>query len=376
MKKPEAPSLVLPLEIPAYLEHLVSIRRLAAHSIHAYRRDLSLLARFADTTALEQVTQAQAQQWLAQLHYNHLSAHSIARILSAWRGFYKWLAQRQALALNPMQGLRPPKAPQPLPNTLAPDLTQALVSLHNSSPLDANLHKLGGVLQTPQVASRPSKNARATPSLERAVSSAEVTSSKNSLNQGLRWLRDRALLELLYSSGLRLAELLSVDIQFVQTRFYKSRSWLALTEAEVNVLGKGSKQRTVPVGQAALLAIQAWLAVRGQWHKPNVDSTHTYALFISERGLRLGARAVQLRVAYWAKKLGLPTHVHPHMLRHAFASHLLQSSGDLRAVQELLGHANIRTTQIYTKLDFQHLAKVYDAAHPRARRSITALIKE
>ena len=233
---------------------------------------------------------------------------SIARTLSAWRSYYAWLARRGAISSNPADGLRAPKRPRTLPKALGIDQAAALLD-------------------------RPAANATTAP------------------DQPLQ-VRDAAMFELLYSSGLRLAELVSLD-------------WpggLDLAEGEVTVTGKRRKTRTVPVGDKARAALQAWLAVR-----PQLLRGEQAALFLGRNGTRLTPRQVESRLARWAQRQGVGVHVHPHMLRHSFASHVLQSSGDLRAVQEMLGHASIAATQIYTHLDFQHLAKIYDAAHPRAK---------
>src|SRR5690606_31273413 len=181
-------------------------------------------------------------------------------------------------------------------------------------------------------------------------------------------VRDQAMFELLYSSGLRLSELVGLDLHYTRTANYESSSWLDLNEAEVVVLGKGGKRRSVPVGQVALAAVQRWVEVRPQLAAANAADADANALFVGARGRRISPRVVQTQLAKFAQAAGLPAHVHPHVLRHSFASHVLQSAQDLRAVQELLGHANISTTQIYTRLDFQHLAKAYDQAHPRAGR--------
>ncbi|MDE2049296.1 MAG: tyrosine-type recombinase/integrase, partial [Betaproteobacteria bacterium] len=181
-------------------------------------------------------------------------------------------------------------------------------------------------------------------------------------------LRDHALIELAYSCGLRRAELVSLDWRYHKAEGYESRSWLDLAQAEAHVLGKGRKRRTVPVGRQALAALQAWLAVRSQLLQPRSSDDARAALFIGKRGARLSDGVLYQRVVALSQRAGVAARVHPHVLRHSAASHLLQSSGDLRAVQEFLGHANIGTTQIYTRLDWQHLAKTYDAAHPRAKK--------
>jgi integrase/recombinase XerC len=249
-----------------------------------------------------------------------LAPSSIARRLSAWRGFFDWLAARGELGTNPARGVRAPRRGKRLPKALAPDLALRYV----------------------------------VPAEDEDTASFERT-------------RDQAVIELLYSSGLRLSELTGLDARYVEAAGgYRSAGWLSRDEAEVQVLGKGGKRRTVPVGGPALAAIDAWLARRAAFLAlhPGADP---HALFLSTRGARLSGRAVQRSVRRIAIERGVPVDVHPHVLRHSFASHLLQSSGDLRAVQELLGHASIATTQVYTSLDFQRLAAVYDAAHPRAR---------
>jgi integrase/recombinase XerC len=239
-----------------------------------------------------------------RLHGQGLAARSVARTLSAWRAYYRWLARRGELAADPCVGLKAPKRPRTLPKALAIEQTAALLA--------------------------PSDGA-----------------------DDVLAVRDRAMFELFYSSGLRLSELASLDID----------GKLDLAGAEVTVTGKRGKTRTVPVGAQARKALDAWLSQRAQLAAPEEP-----ALFVGRRGSRLTPRAIELRLAQWAKNSGLGLNVHPHMLRHSFASHVLQSSGDLRAVQEMLGHASIATTQIYTHLDFQHLAKIYDAAHPRAHK--------
>ena len=277
-------------------------RRLSTHTLTAYRRDLGQLQSFAQTLPLRGLQYPQVRRFAMQLHGKGLSAKSIARTLSAWRAFYRWLARRGEVARNPVDGIRPPKAPRRLPKVLSVDQAQAM--------LDGDAESL----------------------LE---------------------FRDKAMLELFYSSGLRLAELASLDCDH----------GLDLREGEVTITGKRSKTRTVPLGQKAREAIEVWLTQRSQLAKPEEP-----ALFVNRFGQRLSARSIARRLGEWAKRQGIEVHVHPHMLRHSFASHVLQSSGDLRAVQEMLGHASISTTQIYTHLDFQHLAKVYDAAHPRAKK--------
>lgn len=294
--------IVLPPEAEAWLGWLASQRRAAVLTLQAYRRDVEALLQLADGRALATLAPQDIRRFVGRLHGQGLSGRSIARHLSAWRGLYRWLARHHGVRANPVEGIRAPKSPITLPRSLSPDQAQALLEA-----------EVGSLLE----------------------------------------VRDVAMFELFYSSGLRLAELAALDVG----------GGLDLTEALVNVTGKRQRQRSVPVGGKALDAVRAWLAVRGQ-----VAAAAEKALFVSRTGARLSSAGIRSRLAHRARLIGLGIHVHPHMLRHSFASHLLQSSGDLRAVQELLGHASIRSTQVYTHLDFQHLAQVYDKAHPRARK--------
>lgn len=308
----------LPAPAEAFLHDCRTLRRMSAATLTAYRRDLTELAQLAaaaQVADLRALTQAEVRRFAARLHGRGLAPASLARLLSAWRSFYRWLGQRQEVTVNPVAGVRAPRRARRLPKALPVDQAVRLVS------------------QAPE--------------------------------DGALALRDKAMVELLYSSGLRLAELVSLDWRAFGAEGGQaaSVSWIDLPQREVVVTGKGGKQRQVPLGAAAAQALQAWLAVRS-----TLARLEPRALFVSARGTRLAPRSVQQRLEQLARRLGLGVHVHPHVLRHSMASHVLQSSGDLRAVQELLGHANISTTQIYTQLDWQHLAKVYDAAHPRARR--------
>lgn len=287
--------------IDGFIAHLRAERRLSAHTADAYRRDLEALLNDVGGLPLTGMTPAQLRRALARQHAAGLGGRSLARRLSAWRSFFRWLQKRGEMPADPCTGIRAPRAPKRLPETLSPDVTAHLVGFE-AEGFDATC--------------------------------------------------DRALFELIYSSGLRLSEAVGLDTGVID-----------LNGGTVRVLGKGSKTREVPVGEAALAAVRDWLAVRAEHARADEP-----ALFITRRGRRLGPRTVQTRLDRLARTRGLEQHVHPHMLRHAFASHVLQSSGDLRAVQELLGHASISTTQVYAHLDFQHLAKVYDAAHPRARK--------
>lgn len=296
-----------------FLEHLRVQRRLAPRTLEIYTQALLRLQGFAQQARLplRQVQPLHVRRWAATLHGQGLGSRSIAIHLAAWRGLYRWLGREGHVALNPVDGLRAPKAARPLPKALSVEQAVGL-SEH--------------------------QDGHTTPVLD---------------------ARDHCLVELLYGCGLRVAELVGLDV----TPGPAAQGWVDLAAGDAHVLGKGSKRRSVPVGRAALGALQAWLAVRAQ-----VAQATEPALFVSTRGTRLTPGQVRNRLKGRALTAGLPTHVHPHMLRHSFASHLLQSSGDLRAVQELLGHAHITTTQVYTKLDFGHLSKVYDAAHPRAKK--------
>lgn len=300
-------------DVDRFLNHLRDERRLSAHTISAYRRDLEKFTDFLtrrEITTLRQLVVAQARMFPAQLNQSGLSSRSIQRALSAVRTLYRYLLRESKVAINPFltardvghsQAVIAPRAERRLPPTLSIEEIAQLVTIDPRTDLDR---------------------------------------------------RDRAILELFYSSGLRLAELSGLDL-----------GDLDLGDAMVRVMGKGAKTRIVPIGGYAREAVLAWLNVR-----PACARESEQALFVNRNGTRLGARAIQQRVAVWAQRQGLGRRVHPHMLRHSFASHLLESSSDLRAVQELLGHADISTTQVYTHLDFQHLAQVYDNAHPRARR--------
>jgi integrase/recombinase XerC len=289
--------------LEGFVEQIAHQRRLSPTTVVSYEHSLRQLLAINPDVDLAQMQSQHIRRAIAQLHAGGLSGRSIARMLSAWRGFFQWLVRHHGFGTNPCTGLRAPKSPKALPKALSPDFAAQL--------LDAKA-------------------------------------------EGAEQIRDKAMFELFYSSGLRLAELVSIDL---------NEGRLMLREAEATVTGKGSKTRTVPVGAKACTAIAAWLEVRAQLAQPEEP-----ALFVGARGLRINPGVVGQRLTAWARRAGLPVHVHPHMLRHSFATHVLQSSGDLRAVQEMLGHSSISTTQVYTHLDFQHLAKAYDDAHPRAKK--------
>jgi integrase/recombinase XerC len=326
MDSPDRPSAATAREqISLYLQSLTTQRKLARHTVENYRRDLIELIELGTSQGIEpclaSITHFQIRKFAAQLHGSGQNPRSIARKLSAWRGFFNWLAEQVALPSNPVEGVKAPRQAKLLPKALAADDAVHLVS---------HAH--------------PAKDPH---------------SSAQSCN--------RAMFELLYSSGLRISELVGLDTRYTQEGNYTSSSWIDLDAAEVTVTGKGGKKRSVPVGQPAIAAIRTWLEVRPGLVKAD-GSDGMHALFLTERGTRMSARIVQMRLKQHAQALGIPVDVHPHVLRHSFASHVLQSSGDLRAVQEMLGHASIAATQIYTSLDFQRLAQVYDAAHPRSKR--------
>lgn len=304
----------LPSLLQDYLRHARVERGLAPRSLVIYTQALQRLHAFSlegKGLDLLRLRPNQARGLLMRMHGEQdLGPRSMALQLSVWRGLYRYLGGLRLVDLNPFDGLRAPKAAKPLPKALAVD-----DAVHLAEHADPDAEPAGEAL-------------------------------------------DRCIVELLYGCGLRVSELEGLDVAASGT----ARGWVDVQAGEVHVLGKGSKRRSVPVGRAALQALQAWLALRGQSARPDEP-----ALLVGARGGRLGASQIRARLKARALAAGSPSHVHPHMLRHSFASHLLQSSGDLRAVQELLGHANITTTQVYTQLDYQHLAKIYDAAHPRAK---------
>lgn len=311
-------------DIAGYLTHLTIQRKLAAHTLDNYRRDLEQLAALVAAqpgNSLAGLTQFDIRRFASQLHARGLAPSSIARKLSAWRSFFGWLALEQGIAANPVDGVKPPRRAKGLPKALGIDDAVKLVSSSTATADEDRPHALC----------------------------------------------NKAIFELLYSSGLRVSELTGLDLKHTKEDGHESQGWIDLDAAEVIVTGKGSKRRNVPVGAAAITALQEWLAVRPQLARA-APCNDACALFLSARGHRISPREVQRRIKAHAQSLGIPADVHPHMLRHSFASHLLQSSGDLRAVQEMLGHASIASTQVYTSLDFQRLAQVYDAAHPRAKK--------
>ncbi|TSE19437.1 Tyrosine recombinase XerC [Tepidimonas alkaliphilus] len=301
--------------VPRYLQHLAVQRRLSPRTLALYAAHLQVLQQHAaaEGLTLAQVHPAHVRRWLAQLHAAGRQPRGLALMLSSWRGFYRWVGRQGWMDAHPVTGVRAPKASRALPKALSVEQALQLVQSASGEPQDEPLR-----------------------------------------------LRDRAMAELLYSSGLRLGELLGLDIHPSPS----ARGWVDLDSAEVHVCGKGGKWRSVPVGVAAQAALRDWLQARAAWLGAAASQP---ALFVGARGARLTPQVARRALAALARQAGLAIHVHPHMLRHSCASHVLQSSGDLRGVQELLGHASIASTQLYTRLDFQHLSRVYEAAHPRAQ---------
>ena len=290
--------------IDAYLQSLSVERRLSAHTTAAYRRDIGKLIDYCnqyDLLLWQGLNAAQARRFAAKLHATGLNPKSIQRILSSARGLCYFLIQQRELSSNPFADVRAPKVAKKLPKTLSAEQISQLIEIDVKDPIT---------------------------------------------------FRDKAFMELFYSSGLRLSELCHLNLMDIM-----------LDQALVRVTGKGNKTREVPIGRMAISALRDWLRQRNTLKLVDAE-----AVFISKWGKRINPRTIQQRVQHWAKRQGLDVNISPHMLRHSFASHLLESSGELRSIQELLGHANISTTQIYTHLDFQHLAKVYDQAHPRAKK--------
>jgi len=298
-----------PLEamVNRFLVHLTVERQLSQNTINSYKRDLLQLSAYLDTNNVKNwrdVASHHLQDFISSGHREGRSSRTLRRQLSACRTFFNYLAKEGLTKANPAMEFSAPRSKSRLPTTIDTDQIGHLLDINNT-----DWHSL----------------------------------------------RDRAMLELFYSSGLRLSELVGSNIED-----------LSISDATIKVRGKGSKERMLPVGSKAIVALKTWLKTRR--NAPRSNQINQNALFLSERGARISPRSVQERVKHWSQRLGIKSKVYPHTLRHSFASHLLESSQDLRAVQELLGHADIATTQIYTHLDFQHLAKIYDAAHPRARK--------
>jgi integrase/recombinase XerC len=291
----------VPATLEGYLAYLNNERNYSPLTAENYTRDIRRLFSLAAATPLPDLKSHHIRRFIAQLHSSGLGGRSLARVLSSWRGFFTYLMRDHGCKSNPCVGLRPPKSPKALPNALSPDEAAKLMQMPVDTPMD---------------------------------------------------VRDKAMYELLYSSGLRLAELVGldpIDMDFA--------------DASVRVTGKGNKTRIVPLGRHAISALKEWISVRD-----SLAQAEETALFVGKNGKRISPRMVQLNLRQRGITQGIASGVHPHLLRHSFATHVLQSSGDLRAVQEMLGHASISTTQVYTHLDFQYLAKIYDGAHPRAKK--------
>jgi|TARA_B100001105_G_C22388096_1_gene443030 integrase/recombinase XerC len=289
--------------IEEYRKFISFEKRLSPSSVKSYLRDINELFKLDKNKGLDSYTIEDIRKNIATLHSKGLSGKSLSRVISSWRGLFNFLIHKYKFKINPTLGIKAPKIKKLLPQTLSVDQTVKLVDIKDDSFLG---------------------------------------------------LRDHAILELFYSSGLRLSELVNLN-----------KNDINFDDGTITVIGKGNKERVVPVGSFATKAIKKWLKIR-----KNISglTSETEILFLSQNAKKLTSRAIQYRLKFWAIKQGIPENIHPHLLRHSFASHLLQSSQDLRAVQELLGHANISTTQIYTHLDFQHLSKIYDKAHPRAKK--------
>lgn len=337
MSKPPAQPSAEPLHpwMVDYLQHVRVEKRLAERTQALYTEHLYDLAKrcLAAPVQPEAVQEGHIRQWMAQMRSRGLHARTIALVLSSWRGFYTWLGRQGHIQQHPVLGVRPPKAPKPLPKALS--VEEALRLAEHA-----------------QSAAEPHAQHPFEPPGAQAVL------------PGWQQSQQHCMVELLYGAGLRISELLMLDAQPGP----HSQAWVDLPSAEAHVLGKGGKRRTVPLGVPAVEALKHWLQARADWlaQQPKADPA---PLFVGARGQRLTPQVARSQLQAVARQAGITAHVHPHMLRHSFASHVLQSSADLRGVQELMGHADIRTTQVYTRLDFQHLAQAYEAAHPRAKKS-------
>ena len=290
--------------IDDYIEYIKFEKRLSSNTIKNYLRDILLLKKQSPNKDFKSYKVEDIRRSVSIFHQKGINGKSLSRMLSSWRGFFDFLTNRYKFKQNPVIGIKAPKSKKTLPQTLSIDQVIKLINITDSSFLG---------------------------------------------------IRDRAVMELFYSSGLRLSELVNIKLHEINT-----------DDNTATITGKGDKTRVVPIGEYAMKALNGWLIERDKIK--NISPENKF-VFLSKKGLPLGTRSIQYRLKYWAKKQGIPENIHPHLLRHSFASHILQSSQDLRAVQELLGHTNISTTQIYTHLDYQHLSKIYDKAHPRAKKN-------
>lgn len=290
--------------IDDYIEYIKFEKRLSSNTIKNYLRDILLLKKQSPNKDFKSYKVEDIRRSVSIFHQKGINGKSLSRMLSSWRGFFDFLTNRYKFKQNPVIGIKAPKSKKTLPQTLSIDQVMKLINITDSTLLG---------------------------------------------------IRDRAVMELFYSSGLRLSELVNIKLHEINT-----------DDNTATITGKGDKTRVVPIGEYAMKALNGWLIERDKIK--NISPENKF-VFLSKKGLPLGTRSIQYRLKYWAKKQGIPENIHPHLLRHSFASHILQSSQDLRAVQELLGHTNISTTQIYTHLDYQHLSKIYDKAHPRAKKN-------
>ncbi len=352
---------VVPVLLPElaqqYLTHVRVEKRLAARTVTLYTLDLQRLTALASAVPvdLRAVQSHHIRRWVAQMNSAGRSGRGIALILSGWRGFYVWLGRQGLIDSNPVVDVRAPKSAKPLPKALSVDDAVQLAGFRQA-----------GLIGPGAGSEAAHRTALSDPNLATSTPGHDVPEAV--------WLelRDAAMVELLYSSGLRVGELIGLDTAASATGLSRQNGWIDFEAGEAHVCGKGSKWRSVPVGRHALAALQTWLQARDHYLRARKGartgaSIPEAPLFVGRNGTRLTAQSIWQRLRARTQKAGLATPVHPHMLRHSFASHVLQSSSDLRAVQELLGHASITTTQVYTRLDFQHLAQAYDAAHPRAK---------
>ena len=340
--------------LDAFAAYLSGERNYSPATLTAYTQNLAELKRLIGGKTYAAVAPQDIRLCVAKLASSGRAPRGIARALSAWRSFYRWGVRHRGFPANPAAGIRAPKAAKSLPKALSVDHAMALME---RGATGGTLGASAGVCADAGVG----RNALAPHEQDNPANHhSELNESTETADEQCASIRDAAMFELLYSSGLRLAELIGLDVTATQ----HSLGWINDQAGEVTVTGKGRKTRTVPVGTQALAALARWREARPAWVQPGDAAP----LFLSPRGKRVSPSLVYTRLKRWTLKAGVPAHVHPHMLRHSFATHILQSSGDLRAVQELLGHANISTTQVYTHLDFQALAKVYDAAHPRAKK--------